>query len=183
LLWIAAMKSIDSLSDAELIQRVRRALKDLPDAPLALQQAAIELWPTTSPLAALETVARAVARRIAAALTFDSWSTPAFAHGMRSMRSPTRHLVYNAMGRDIDLRITAEAEGFGIIGQVLGPDEAGVAELAAQDAPPAEVQRAPLDAFGEFRIEHLPAGSFLLTIAVGDDQIVLPPIKVGDCST
>jgi len=178
------MKTIDSLSDAELMQRVRRALKDLPDAPLALQRAAIDLWSAAPARASLlETAARAVATRIAAALTFDSWSAPAFAHGMRSMRSPTRHLVFNAMGRAIDLRISPGVEGFGLIGQLLGPDEQGVAEVVVSDEGIPEIRRAYLDAFGEFRIDQLPVGSFELTLAVGDEQIVLPPIEVGPCST
>jgi hypothetical protein len=176
------MKPLDRLTDDELIQHLRRALKELPDAPPALQQAAIDLWPAASPRqGTLGAAATAMLHRIAAALTFDSWAAPAFAPGMRSLRSPTRHLLYSAQGRDIDLRISPGPEGFGLAGQVLGPDDSGAVELAELGPAPGQPRRAPLDALGEFRIDSVPQGTFILTLLVGKDQIVLPPVEVGDC--
>jgi hypothetical protein len=177
------MKSADKISDFDLLQLVRRAIKELPDAPLALRRAAIELWPVALPTSPLTTAARAMVRRIAAALTFDSWAVPALAYGMRSLRAPTRHLLYSAMGRDIDLRVSPSREGFAMEGQILGPDEAGTVELVMRgaDAPAARV--AQLDALGEFRLDDVPSGTYVLTLSVGSDDIVLPPIEVGNCQT
>lgn len=178
------MKDIQNLSDAELVQRLHRAMTDLPDAPPAVQQAAIDLWPVPgrSALPSIPPLVRAVARRVAAALTFDSWATPAFGHGMRSAGAAPRHLVFSALGRDVDLRIALETGRFALVGQLLGPDEPGVVELAPHGLPGGVTHRVPLDACGEFRVDGLPAGSFALTLSVGDDQIVLPAIELGQRS-
>ncbi len=37
-----------------------------------------------------------------------------------------------------------------------------------------------LDALGEFRLDGLERGSYLLTLRVGTDEIVLPPILIGE---
>ena len=136
------------LSDDEFSQHLQRALQALPDVPLALQRAAIGLWPaaattttTTSPLS-VSALAQALMNRIRASLTFDSWAAPAMAAGMRSLRSPTRHLLYTAQGRDVDLRITPVAgagveagqESFTVSGQILGPDESGSVLLTRCEA-------------------------------------------------
>ena len=177
------MKSIDKLADDELLQQLRRALEALPDAPLALQRAAIELWPAAAQPSPLLSAARAVGRRIAAALTFDSWAAPALAHGMRSAQAPTRHLLYSALGRDIDLRVAPGTDGFALAGQILGPDETGVVELVMQSDGDSAARVAQLDPLGEFRIDGVRSGTYVLTLSVGSDAIVLPPIEVGDCRT
>jgi hypothetical protein len=174
------MKTTHHLSDAEFSQEMRRALRSLPDAPLHLQQAATALWPAASTRvsAQLLSTAQAALSHIAAVLSFDSWAAPALAQGMRSLRSPTRHLLFSAQGRDIDLRISPAAEVFVLAGQILGPDEVGTVQLVAQGKD--EVARAmPLDAMGEFRIEGLAAGTYALSLQMGADTIVLPPLEVG----
>ena len=172
------MPHIDPPEDDALSRQLRRALQLLPDVPPALQRRAIDLW--RAPRPGLAEVARAALNRIAAVLSFDSWNAPALAGGMRSLRSPTRQLLFSASGRDIDLRISPLAEGYAVAGQILGPDESGRVELARLGASADPARQAALDALGEFRIEGLAPGSYLVTLQLGGDEIVLPPIDVGE---
>ena len=187
------MKPVEQLTDDEFAQHVHQAVRALPDAPAAWQQAALGLWQArtaqaAAPAPGVVDVARALGRLVAAVLTFDSWATPGLAHGMRSLRAPTRHLLYSAQGRDIDLRISPSAEHFALSGQILGPDETGRIELAAADATTstlhAATHRATLDTMGEFRLEGVPAGRYVLTLHVGlqpdAEAIVVQPIEVGE---
>jgi len=171
---------LDDPSDEAFSRLVARAVRELPEAPEALQRSAIGLFPAAGALGALKALAVAVATQVQAVLTFDSWAAPALAAGMRSGRSATRHLLFSAQGRDIDLRIAPEAGAFALAGQILGPDETGHVELAdaaATDAPPRVVV---LDALGEFRIEGVPRGAYRLTLYLGGESIVLPPLEMGE---
>lgn len=179
------MKPVEQLKDDEFAQQVQRAMHLLPDAPAAWQQAAIDLWlaaplpATRSSVAQAASAATALLRFVAAALTFDSWAAAGPVHGVRSARNPTRHLLYSAQGRDIDLRITPSAEQFVLSGQILGPDESGRIELAATDAPATASHSGALDELGEFRLEGVPAGRYILTLHLGAQPIVVQPIDVG----
>lgn len=178
------MTPFDKLSDDEFTQLAQRAA-NLADAPPALVRAAIELWPQRQ-TASLGEVARSAMRLVTAVLSFDSWARPAVALGMRAAASDTRHLLFSAMGRDIDLRISPVAEHFAISGQILGPDEAGVIELATQSDAGVEGTGAyvtSLDYLGEFRLDAVRVGTYRLTLRMGGDEIVLPPIEVGERSS
>jgi hypothetical protein len=175
------MKPVDQLSEDEFARLVQRAAA-LPDAPPALIRAAIGQWRAASP-SLLQAAARAVLNRVSAALTFDSWATGALALGVRAVPSDTRHLLFTAMGRDIDLRIAPAAGHFAVSGQILGPDESGVVELTrapGDDDEAAGAHAAALDAMGEFRLEGVRHGAYVLTLRLGEDEIVLPPIDVGE---
>lgn len=171
------MKPIQDLSDAEFAALARQAAA-LPDAPAALVQAAIDLW--VPPRPSLGDVARSLGRLIQGVLSFDSWAAaPAGAAlAVRSAETDTRHLLYSAQGRDIDLRVAPSARQFVLAGQILGPDETGHVELNLADQTGATVQTA-LNGLGEFRIEGLSGGRYVLTLHVGQDTIVLPPLDVG----
>ncbi len=174
------MKPVDRLSDDEFSHRVQQAVA-LPDAPPRLVRAALDLWPAPS-VATVASVAQAALRLVTAVLSFDSWAHPPTAMGLRAVASETRHLLFSAMGRDIDLRISPAANHFALTGQILGPDEAGVVELATPSVDgnkPADVRVASLDALGEFRLDGVRGGTYRLTLRVGDDEIVLPMIEVG----
>lgn len=172
------MKHLENLTDDELGGRLRDSLTALPDAPLSWQTAAIKLWPTADSMS-LKSLVQAVLNRMTALLAFDSWAAPGLAHGMRSQSAPTRHLLYTTQGRDIDLRISPESGTFRMTGQILGPDELGEVELtlAGSDAMPISTR---LDALGEFRIGGLVHGTYLLTLRMGSDEIVIPSVEVGD---
>ena len=175
------MKPIDALSEEELAQLLRRGLA-LPDAPAALLRKAIGLWDTARPPSVVAS-AQALLKRVAAALSFDSWAAEPLPLGLRSTTSETRQLLFTALGRDIDLRIRPEAGGFEISGQVLGPDGSGRVELASQGEAGTEacaVQSRPLDEMGGFRLVGVERGRYALNLRFGDEEIVLPPIDVGE---
>ena len=88
-------------------------------------------------------------RTLQAALSFDSWAQPSLALGMRSTATELRHLLYSVDGRDIDLRVVPSGAEFAISGQVLGPDEHGVVELAPEGIGGRTPLFAALDALGE----------------------------------
>ena len=170
----SAMKPINDLTDEELAQLAQRAAA-LPDAPPALLAAARALLPERpSPQ---HGAARAATRLLAAALRFDSWAGAPLAFGMRALPADTRHLLFSAMGRDIDLRITPADEQFALAGQILGPDESGRVELSGAGGTPKRV--AAIDDLGEFRLDGVDRGTYLLTLRMGNDEIALPPIEIG----
>ncbi len=175
------MKPVDLLSDDEFAHLAQRAAS-LPDAPPALVRAAIELWPAYQATGLID-VAHSALRLITAVLSFDSWARPVGALGMRAGASDTRHLLFSAQGRDIDLRISQAADHFALSGQILGPDDSGVVELAIQAGEQAMSRGArttALDDLGEFRLDDVPMGTYRLTLRMGNDEIVLPPIDVGN---
>ena len=163
------------LTDDALATLAHRARQALPDAPPALLHAAFALWqaaPATATLAA-------AVRRVAAVLRFDSWALPAQAVGMRGVAGDSRHLLFSAEGRDVDLRITrAPGGGWSLAGQVLGPDETG--QILLQPAGgQAGSRRASLDGLGEFHLDAVDAGPWRLSLETADAVVVLPDIHVG----
>jgi hypothetical protein len=172
------MPHIDDTSDDQLGQQLHRALRALPDAPPALLRAAIGLWPPAT--MGLKGAAQALIQRLAGVLAFDSWATPALASGMRSLRSPTRQLLYSAGGRDIDLRIAAADTAFSLAGQILGPDETGRVELSRLDGDGATARTTQLDDLGEFRIDGLAQGVYSLTLHLAGEEVLLPPFDLGE---
>ena len=173
------MKPLQQLSDDDLVQALRRAHRELPDAPPAWQRSALALFRAPAGTS-LRDAAVALGRLVHAVLTFDSWAAPSLVGGMRSLRSPTRHLLYSAQGRDIDLRINPQGGLFSLSGQILGPDETGRIELVALGSPDTAVgHEGALDALGEFRIDGVPAGLYRLSLHVGDAPIIVQPLEVG----
>lgn len=179
------MKSVEHLTDDELGRQLVRAAQALPDAPESWQQAVIGLWSAQAAAQGSQSeraasVAKALVRAVLATLTFDSWATTGVALGMRSARNPTRHLLYSAQGRDVDLRITPGAEHFTISGQIFGPDESGRVELSALAAGSGISHTGELDPMSEFRLDQVPAGRYVLTLHLGTQPIVVQPIEVGE---
>jgi hypothetical protein len=176
------MTSLDRLSDDELAVLLRRA-QALADAPAAWVDRAIGLFPQPAPGAWQQF--GAALKRAVATLRIDSWAPqPGMAMALRSTPNlETRHLLFNAAGRDIDLRICTAGQGFEVFGQILGPDESGAVALVRLPQPEVaadETHMVPVDDLGEFRIGGLSAGTFALTFRMGDDEITLPPIELGD---
>jgi hypothetical protein len=179
------MKPLPSLTDDEFAELARRACA-LPDAPEALVQRAIAAWnpapPVSEAAAVLRAGARALLHQLAAVLTFDSWAVSPLAAGLRGPGQATRQLLFSADGRDVDLRISPSQDNrFVLTGQVFGPDEAGIARLQAQSADTGAAavpeQVGELDAMGEFRLPDVAAGRYV-SLQLGDDEIVLPPIDL-----
>lgn len=127
---------------------------------------------------------RQVLQRVAAAMRFDSQGGSTIAAGLRGNLAETRHLLFSAKGRDIDLRVVPAGDAFALSGQVLGPDEGGQVALAshlrAGGPPPAPTRLAAIDTLGEFHLDDIREGTYVLTLRLGGDEIVLPPIDMGD---
>ncbi len=160
----------------EWLELVREALA-MPETPPQLVHSALELWRTQRPAPA----AAGALRRWVAVLGFDSWSAPPLALGLRALPSPVRQLLFSADERDVDLRIVPEAEGFTLRGQHLGPDGQGRVELTwvGSGQGPSAQHSAALNDLGEFRLDGVNEGTYVLTVHIGGDEIVLPPIEVG----
>ena len=166
------------LTDDALALLAHRARQALPDAPPALLHAAIGLWHTQAPASPAAALGRAL-RRVAAVLRFDSWALPPQALGMRGVADDSRHLLFSAEGRDVDLRITRQpGGGWSLAGQVLGPDETGQIRLQPAAGEGAG-HRATLDALGEFHLDGVAPGHWCLSLETGDQVVDLPAIDVG----
>lgn len=127
--------------DDAALERTLRDSRRLEDAPEALIQRAIGLW---QPRAA----GAGRPRRLAATLSFDSAAAGAPALGLRSGAAATRQLLFCTEGRDVDLRLEPQTGGrWRVSGQVLGPDEAGEAELRPEVGAPQTVAWSELAEF------------------------------------
>jgi hypothetical protein len=170
------MKPISTLSDDEWLALVQRAIA-MPDAPPQLVQHALELWRLQRP----PLRARPSLQRWVAVLSFDSWAGAPLAAGMRALPSEARQMLFAVQGFDIDLRIAPAPGGFALSGQLLGSGAEGGVELVALDGGGAGPPRrsVALDALSEFRIDSVHSGTYLITLHLGSDEIVLPPIDVG----
>lgn len=173
-------------TDSELESLLRRAAA-LPDAPSGwVDRAIAEFTPAARP--PIGALVQRLVEQVAAVLRFDSWTPTPLPVGVRSVPGPTRHLLFSAQGRDIDLRICPSADAFAVAGQILGPDESGVVELVDADDEAGAGRRTALagnhattlDELGEFRLDGVRRGTYRLTLRVGDDEIALPPIAVGE---
>lgn len=176
------MKPIATLTDDEFANLVQAAVA-LPDAPPALVRSAIALFRDAQPTP-LMAAAENVLQRIRAVLTFDSWTASPAALGLRSATAPTqtRHMMFSAQGRDIDLRIVSSADSFVLAGQILGPDETGLVELSVDthnDRAAQTLRTTRLDDLGSFRLEDIRAGTYWMTLKLGGDAVELPAISVG----
>lgn len=166
------MKPIHQLTDDELHALAEQA-STLADAPSAWTERAMALARKAQTMPSLLEHATRV---LVAALRFDSWAAPSFAHGMRALPAETRHLLFSTKGRDIDLRITPDDTRFLLVGQVLGPDETGRVELIGNGNDKLETA---IDDLGEFRLPGVVGGTYWVTLRMGQDEITLPPIEVG----
>ena len=174
------MKPIATLDDAEFSSLVKASV-DMPDAPLPMVRAAVELWPSLAP-SGLGAVAGSALKRIRAVLSFDSWTVSPAALGLRATQtSESRHLMFSAPGRDIDVRIVSGNDSYVLAGQILSPDENGAVELSVNTDEQAArvIHKCELDDLGSFRIDNLRAGTYWMTLSVNNDVVDLPPIQVG----
>ncbi len=172
------MNPTKPIDDDELGRQIGRAAA-LPDAPASLIRAAEAMLSNRSS-ATLAPICAAALRLVLAVLRFDSAAQPAYALGMRSAGGGTRHLLFSAEGRDIDLRVHPGDGRFALSGQILGPDETGVVELSCGGEDLASRPRVTtLDSLGAFRFDDIPAGTCRMLLRLGSDEIRLPPIEAG----
>lgn len=187
-------------SDDDALGRAIRGALQLQDAPDAAIKAATSLWQmqhdaqparATSPADAL----LGAIKRIQAVLTFDSWTTPPAALGLRSGAASRsqRHLMFNAEGHDVDLRIVGTNGSYVLAGQMLGPDDIGPVSITVDTAANddrcgndgsrperAPLRSATLDEFGSFEFAPLERGTYHMTLRTQREVIDLPALEVGD---
>lgn len=170
------MKPITKLSDDEWLALVKQAVA-MPEVPPHLVQEAVALWskrrPTPRGLPQLQ-------RRMAV-LSFDSWAGVPVATGMRAMPSEVRQMFFSAERFDIDLRITPGADGFTLSGQLFGTGSEREVELVldSQRGGKAMQRGVTFDASSGFRIDQLSGGIYVVVVRLGEHEIVLPSIEVG----
>ena len=170
------MNPITKLSDDEWLALVKQAVA-MPEVPPHLVQEALALWskrqPTPRGLLQLQ--------RWIAVLSFDSWAGVPVAAGMRAMPSEVRQMFFSAERFDVDLRIAPGAEGFTLSGQLFGTASEHEVELVldTQRGGKAMQRRVTFDASSEFKIDQLSGGIYVVVVRLGECEIVLPPIEVG----
>lgn len=148
----------------------------LPDAPQHLVQNALDLWRQHEPQGSPP-----VPRRWVAVLSFDSWAGAPAVAAMRALPSETRQMFFAADGVEIDLRIEPTAGSFALAGQLFGADARGRVELTAMGRPDEASPRrsVAVNASSEFRLGDVHRGTYLVTLHLGEHEIVLPPIEIG----
>jgi anti-sigma factor RsiW len=114
-------------------------------------------------------------RRVLAALKFDSLGmTPAF--GIRSASATERQLLFTAYDNELHLQIAPAAERWQITGQVLGPCAGGAVELRGAD----ETLSVTLNELCEFTLAPVVAGTYALRLRLGDVEMEIPELLVGE---
>ena len=159
----------------EALSRELRASRQLFEAPEAVIQRAIHVFAAQAPAPA---PAPRLLQRLLATLTFDSASLTPLGAGLRSESAATRQLLFSAEGRDVDLRVAAADDGqhFIVSGQVLGPDETGVAVLKCSDGE----FSAAWNELSEFQFVPVGLGPCRVTLRAEGWEIELPPLQLGN---
>lgn len=163
----------DASAAAELawLQRVIGLMRsdDSEDPPLHVVNRALRLF-RSQPAPAQP----GLLQRVLAVLQFDSLTAqPAF--GVRSGQTGLRQVLYQAAGRDLDLRIVTVAAGWQVTGQVLGADEPGEVELRGANG----TAHTQLNEVSEFELAPVPAGVYRLTLRQGELEIVIEELILG----
>jgi hypothetical protein len=161
------MKDSSHPDEAEIVRRLTES-RVLQDAPEDLVAKAIALWDQRPRR-------RVAPRLLAAILSFDTFA-PNLALPSTRAHEEARQLLYSIEGRDVDLRIrrsSALATGaWAIVGQVLGPEQAGRISVRCG----AFEAQVPWTANGEFHLEPVPAGECTISLDTDEWQAVLPTL-------
>ncbi len=117
-----------------------------------------------------------IARRLVAALRFDSAQQPSLAFGVRGAQAPARQLLYRAEDHDLDVRVAPARDLWTVSGQILGPSAEGQVELEG----PTDAVQARLNELGEFALPPVPAAVYTLRLRVGEVEVEIPRVEIGD---
>lgn len=161
------MRNSSRPDEAEIVRRLTES-RALQEAPEALLAEAIALWDQRPRQ-------RVAPRLLAAILTFDTLA-PNLALPSTRAHEEARHLLYSIEGRDVDLRIRRSSAlatgGWAIVGQVLGPEQAGRISVRCE----AFEAQVPWTLNGEFHLEPVPAGECTISLDTDEWQAVLPTL-------
>ena len=152
----------------------------LPPAPAAFQRRASALF--------RERMQRPAARPwpLIARLLFDgraAFTAPAFARG-EGGRDSSLHRVYAVAGREIDLWEEREPGGNSyVIGQVLTAEAEAPPLSAAWLSTEGVAPHAAALEDGEFHLAAVPAGTYVLTLVLGEETILVPHLTVASGMT
>lgn len=113
-------------------------------------------------------------RRVLATLRFDSARMP-LAFGVRADQGRARHMLFNAEGHDLDLRVTRAEDGWLVFGQVFGPSASGQVELRGTES----MARTALNDMRTFALPPVPAGSYALHLSLDDAEIEIVGLELG----
>ena len=115
-------------------------------------------------------------RRIVAVLTFDSRNAGSV-FGMRSIRTPSRQLLYSAQDTDVDLRVSVQNEQCTLSGQVIREGcQGGLVEISGASGSAA----AALNELCEFTLPPIPVGNYSLKVKMPDIEIEIPELDLKD---
>lgn len=115
-------------------------------------------------------------RPIVAVLTFDSRYAQR-THGVRSLHTSSRQLIYSAPDTELDLRISVQHEECLLAGQVIRDDCAGgTIEIWNEDSS-AEVN---LNELCEFMFPAVPVGNYSLRARLPQIEIEIPKLELKD---
>ena len=147
--------------------------RTLVDAPEALVLQAVALF-QRRPQAA--TTVRPW-RQLVARMSFDSTLAGAATAAVRNNHADTRQLLFEADGREVELRISAVpgTDRWHLSGQVLGPEDSGWACLNSTDGYSAESTWSDLS---EFSFEDVPPGLCTVVLRGGDWELFLPDLAI-----
>ncbi|NJN53007.1 MAG: hypothetical protein HC809_15825 [Gammaproteobacteria bacterium] len=160
-------------TEQSLADALRRS-RTLVDAPESLVLRAIDTFSDRARTARAAPATAGRLQRLLATLTFDSAAAGPLALGMRSAGQDDRQLLFSVEGRDIDLRISAVADGWRISGQILGPDEVGTIELLGREI----CLEVAWNDLQEFQFAAVPKGLYAITLRSAAMELVLPDIEI-----
>jgi hypothetical protein len=114
-------------------------------------------------------------RRVLAALKFDSLQlSPAM--GVRAGAATERQLLFSAGENELHLQVAPLGEEWQVTGQILGPCTGGDVELRSAT----ETIRAALNELCEFALPPLAEGEYALTLHLGQVDLEIPELKLGE---
>ena len=153
---------------AKIIELMNR--DDSTDAPTQALKWAKNLYHTR----AVETK-QTVIQRIVAALQIDLLPGRAVSGERSGSAGKARQMLFKAAENGVDLRISKEAKGSTVAGQVLGSELTRLTVKLFGEANTFETETGEAD---DFQIKNIPAGVYQLSITGGDFEIVIEEIEL-----
>lgn len=135
------------------------ATNDLETPPAQATTAVFAMLPPAAPQPTL-------LQRLQAVLRMDS-GTGSLAFGMRGGQGKSRQLLFSAGPYEIDLRLRPEAQGWVLMGQLLGEAEAGIVRITNGQ----HTFVSDINMMGEFMFSAVPAGTYTLIVAIEDMEL------------